>query len=62
MCYGENNAPHAISYLNSQLSALWKISSECVLHHGTHLKPDLNYRMHFTLALLYATASDYLLS
>ncbi|EKM54028.1 uncharacterized protein PHACADRAFT_257609 [Phanerochaete carnosa HHB-10118-sp] len=53
MCHGENNAPHATSYLNAQLQALWKISSECVEHHGTYLKPDLNYRYSFALAEYY---------
>lgn len=53
MCYGENNAVHTVSYLNSQLHALWEISSQCLESHDTHLKPDSNHRYSYALAEYY---------
>lgn len=41
MCYGENNAPHAASYFNTQLTGLWEIADECADHYLGEDRHDL---------------------
>ncbi|EKM54057.1 uncharacterized protein PHACADRAFT_145658 [Phanerochaete carnosa HHB-10118-sp] len=57
MCYGENNAGHAVSYFNSQLKGLWDISEECADQHldpDARLKPDARqHRYSFALSEFY---------
>ncbi len=43
MCFGDNNAPHAIRLFNAQLKAHWENANDCFTHHGSTLKPEDKY-------------------
>lgn len=50
MCYGENNAAHSATFINSQFKTHWDIASEC-LNNYDGFKPDVKQHRGFVLRL-----------
>ncbi|OCH91887.1 hypothetical protein OBBRIDRAFT_727931 [Obba rivulosa] len=50
MCVGENNAPQAVHYINSQLSALYDNALSCIRDHGNAQRYEEQYRYAHALA------------
>lgn len=48
MCYGENNAVHSATFINSQFKTLWGIASESMAHYDG-FKPDVKQHREFVL-------------
>ncbi|EMD37679.1 hypothetical protein CERSUDRAFT_105605 [Gelatoporia subvermispora B] len=50
MCVGENNAPQAVHYINSQLSALYDNALSCIRDHNNAQRHEETYRYAHALA------------
>ncbi|OCH90224.1 hypothetical protein OBBRIDRAFT_731201 [Obba rivulosa] len=50
MCVGENNAPQAAHYINSQLSALYENAISCIKEHYNSQRHGEQYRYSYALA------------